>query len=113
MLQDRTVIIEEEPPAERTELSNLTPVYRHKQEGKRKLTRCTLIGRWGYPVASGIAVCSPKDRYNRKLGNMIAMNRAVKAYTEAKNLPVIMLSGEEFYKGIYMAEDKARALIDF
>ena len=36
-------------------------------------------------LATGISVCCPKDQYDRKKGNLIARNRANKAWKEIKS----------------------------
>lgn len=40
-------------------------------------------------VAQGISICSPRDNYDRKKGNLIALGRALKAYREKRNISII------------------------
>jgi len=64
----------------------------HLESNGRKVTICTLAIPHDVSqieedfsevenevVAAGVAICNPKDQYNRKKGNMIARGRAYKA----------------------------------
>lgn len=56
-------------------------LFAHKELNSKKFSRATLAG--AYDEASGklslgISMCSKKDQYNRKIGNGIAIKRALK-----------------------------------
>lgn len=58
---------------------------REKYPDGRVLTRCFLLN-GERPVAYGQALKRPEDNYDRKLGNLIARNRAYKAFAERKRV---------------------------
>lgn len=62
--------------------------YEHKngeQDSQKKITVCLLIGDEendnfaGYPFARGVAICSDRDNFSKKIGRAIAKGRAMKA----------------------------------
>ena len=87
-------------------------VFHHQviDVGKKRpyvLTECRIVE--GYPLSIiksvGISICCPKDQYNRKLGNIIARGRAIKALAEKKSINPLNekladITGYE-YSGIY------------
>lgn len=51
-----------------------------------KITSCDIIDTdQEMLLATGFSVCCPKDQYDRKKGNLIARNRANKAWKEIKS----------------------------
>jgi hypothetical protein len=50
----------------------------HQFNDGSHLTICKLLQK-GVTIAIGIAICSPRDTYDRKLGNIISCGRALKA----------------------------------
>ena len=62
------------------ERHNLTPlIYYDKDDPKEIITNCLLV-RDGKCVATGYAMCSAKDVFNKKIGRNIAVGRAIKEY---------------------------------
>jgi hypothetical protein len=56
-----------------------------KEGSSKKITTCLLIGDEendefkGMPFARGVAICSDKDNFSKKIGRAIAKGRAMKA----------------------------------
>lgn len=54
--------------------------YARDVDGNPRATLATI--RNGDTIYFGVSVCSPKDHFNKKLGRLIAFNRAQKAQEE-------------------------------
>lgn len=61
------------------EMHGYTVEYEHDRFSDGSwLTTCTL-SREGKPTTIGLAICSPRDNFDRKKGNIISCGRALKA----------------------------------
>ena len=83
------------------------PVY---EPGNYMVTTCVIKDKEGKKLVGGISICSPKDQYNRKKGNMIARGRAYKALERKQDsCPVIGKTGKILgikYLSAYLSPDK-------
>ena len=94
-------------------------IYHTKFDDKSALTIVDYLNDDYQVVARGMAICSPKDNWDRKRGNRIAIGRALKAITLAKNVSSIDTThirhckdhkamrtalGMSHYKGTYYGE---------
>lgn len=104
-----------------TDLDSLKDHYEHREvelihskKSKRKfiITECILRQvsetKEEKIVAKGTAICSCKDKYNRKHGNMIARGRALKAFQLKRSLPELPVEefnrqGIHYSRGIYIS----------
>ena len=80
-------------------------IFRHeKYDDGSVLTRCFLLNGEN-PVAYGQALKRPEDNYDRKLGNLIARNRAHKAFAERKRVPCRHTASPRYAPIVYDHEE--------
>jgi hypothetical protein len=62
--------------------------FRHLKDENNKLlaTLCSFVDDNNKIVSIGLAICSKKDNFNRKIGSMISFGRAMKSYDQKENL---------------------------
>lgn len=65
------------------------------EQGDYLVTVCVVKNSAEVVIARGYSICSPKDQYNRKRGNQIALGRAIKAMSrEESSCPVVGKTGK-------------------
>jgi len=76
--------------------------YHYHFEDNSHITCCNLEEEKFNVVATGYAICSPKDNFCRKRGRDIAEGRALKAYNNVKTTNPILRGSTKAAQALYI-----------